>query len=206
MTVQQNVLLAENQEVLKIKLGKILKGHVLTLVMECVNGNTEFVSLKQKILWLPKVGELLVFTRSLTLTCNLKALKDQKWQTRQQFDMGCQHFYDHGTLLKTVECDKNSTREVIDVNIPRRSMKFIVTLCQVKYATDSKRFVNFGVENVKVTIDSYSNSLFSQGPAKSDIDDAARRFFGTKHNVSYDYLTKPQFLKNKYSRVRLSLC
>ena len=115
--------------------------------------------------------------------------------------MGRQLWYGYTTLLKTVEWDKDSTRQVLVVNIPRRSMKGIVILYQKKNATDSEEFVNFGVQSVKVSIEGNLNSVYSQGLVKSDVYDKARRFFGTKENLSNDNLTKLEFLKNKYALV-----
>ena len=46
--------------------------------------------------------------------------------------------YDYTTLLKTLPWGKDNTREVIDVNIPRKSMKAVVLLFPKKDAGDSE--------------------------------------------------------------------
>ena len=49
-------------------------------------------------------------------------------KVRDQYNVGRSLGYDYTTLLKTLSWAKGSTREVIDVNIPRKSMKAIVLL------------------------------------------------------------------------------
>ena len=51
-------------------------------------------------------------------------------ETKAEYDFGRELWYDYTTLLKTLEWNKSSTMEVIDTNIPRKSMKAIVLLCQ----------------------------------------------------------------------------
>ena len=116
------------------------------------------------------------------------------------FNIGCQLWYDYTTLLKTLEWRKDSTREVIDINIPRKSMKSIVLLCTRKTPTECEEFFNAEVEKVKVTIEGNPNSVYSQGLVRSEVYDEAR-FFGTTTDASNDNLTKQEFLKNKYAIV-----
>ena len=71
---------------------------------------------------------------------------------KEGFNIGRQLWYDYTTLLKTLAWSKDSTREVIDINIPRKSMKSILLLCTRKTPTDSEEFYNAEVEKVKVTI------------------------------------------------------
>jgi len=121
---------------------------------------------------------------------------------KEGFDTGRQLWYDYTTLLKTLEWSKSSTREVIDINIPRKSMKSIVLLCTRKNPTDSEEFFNADeVEKVKVTIEGNRNSIYSQGLVRSEIYDEARRFFGTTTDLCNDNLSKLEFLKNKYALV-----
>ena len=49
-------------------------------------------------------------------------------EVKDQYNVGRSLGYDYTTLLKTLSWKKDSTREVIDVNIPRKSMKAIVLL------------------------------------------------------------------------------
>ena len=59
-------------------------------------------------------------------------------KVKDQYSIGRSLFYDYTTLLKTLPWSKSSTREVIDVNIPRRSMKAIVVLFTKKDSGDSE--------------------------------------------------------------------
>ena len=55
-----------------------------------------------------------------------------------KFSLGRSLGYDYTTLLKTLPWSKDSTREVIDINIPRKSMKAVVLLFTKKDAGDSR--------------------------------------------------------------------
>ena len=122
-------------------------------------------------------------------------------EVKDQYEAGRELWYDHTTLLKTLEWSKTSTREVIDINIPRKRMKRIVLLCTRKNPTDSEEFFNAEVEKVKCTIEGNPNSVYSQGLVRSEIYDEARRFFGTTNDMCNDKLSKLEFLKNKYAIV-----
>ena len=52
--------------------------------------------------------------------------------------MGRILWYDYITLSKTEEWNKSSTRQVINVNLPRESVKAIVILFKKKNSTNSK--------------------------------------------------------------------
>ena len=61
-------------------------------------------------------------------------------EVKDQYNIGRSLGYDYTTLLKTLSWKKDSTREVIDVNIPRKSMKAIVLLFTKANADDSENF------------------------------------------------------------------
>ena len=67
--------------------------------------------------------------------------------------------YDYTTLLKTLSWMKNPTREVIDVNIPRKSMKAIVLLFTKADAGGSENFPFAGLTKVNVTVEGNPNEL-----------------------------------------------
>ena len=119
-------------------------------------------------------------------------------ETRQQYEMERQLWYQYTTLLKTEEWDKSSTLQTVDVNVPRKSLKAVV-IFKDKTITDSEKYVNANIESVKVTIEGVPNSVFSQGLAKSNIYNEAKRFFGSKN--SEDNLNKLDFLNDKYALV-----
>lgn len=62
-------------------------------------------------------------------------------RVRGEYNVGRSLGYDYTTLLKTLPWGKDNTREVIDVKIPRKSMKAIVLLFTKKNAGDSEEFV-----------------------------------------------------------------
>ena len=59
---------------------------------------------------------------------------------RGGFNVGRSLGYNYTTLLKTLPWSKDSTREVIDINIPRKSMKAVILLFTKKDAGDSEEF------------------------------------------------------------------
>ena len=124
----------------------------------------------------------------------VKIVKETK-----QHEIGRSLWFNSTTLLKTVEWSKNSTRQVIDINVQRRSMKAIVFLFKKKSATQSEEYVNAEIDKVKVTIEGNPNSVYSQGHVRSDIYDESRHFFGTTKDACS--LSKLDFLKNKYALV-----
>ena len=93
--------------------------------------------------------------------------------------------YDYTTLLKTLPWNKSSTREVIDVKIPRKSMKAVVLLFTKKDAGDSEEFVFPELKRVNVTVEGNPNDIYSEGLAKRDMYREAVRFFGSSTCEKY---------------------
>ena len=71
---------------------------------------------------------------------------------KDQYSVGRSLSYDYTTLLKTLQWNKSSTREVIDVNIPRKSMKAIALLFTKKDAKDREEFTYPGQTRVNVMV------------------------------------------------------
>ena len=67
--------------------------------------------------------------------------EDLAERVRGEYNIGRSLGYEYVTLLKTLPWNKSNTREVIDVNIPRKSMKAVVLLFTKKGAGDSEEFV-----------------------------------------------------------------
>ena len=44
-------------------------------------------------------------------------------KVKDEYEVGREYGYEYTMLLKTLEWSKSSTREVIDINIPRKSMR-----------------------------------------------------------------------------------
>ena len=93
--------------------------------------------------------------------------------------------YDYTTLLKTLPWSKDNTREVIDVNIPRKSMKALVFLFTKKNAGDSEEFVFTNLTRVNVTAEGNPNDIYSEGLAKRDMYREAVRLFGSSTCEKY---------------------
>ena len=106
-------------------------------------------------------------------------------EVKDHYNIGRSLGYDYTTLLKTLSWKKDSTREVIDVNISRKSMKAIVLLFTKADAGDSENFPFANLTRVNVTVEGNSNNLYSEGLAKRDMYDEARRFFGNGLKTSY---------------------
>jgi hypothetical protein len=102
--------------------------------------------------------------------------------------------FEHTTLMKKTEWDKDSTIINETINIPRRSMKAIVMLFTNKTKTDSEEYVYPNIEKVKVTVEGVPNAVYSQGIPKTRLYEEARRLFGTGE-ISHQTLTG--FFKDK---------
>ena len=188
-----DVLLEKNQKILKIKLEKILEGH----------GPYRIKLPEASKVMVAQTGQSVGSYKLTDMNLEFETIEGEELANslKEGFNIGRQLWYDYTTLLKTLEWRKDSTREVIDINIPRKSMKSIVLLCTKKTPTDSEEFFNAEVEKVKVTIEGNPNSVYSQGLVRSEVYDEAKRFFGTTTDASNDNLTKLDFLKNKYAIV-----
>ena len=103
------------------------------------------------------------------------------------------------TLLKTLSWNKDSTLEVIDINIPRKSLKALVLLFTDSDEEDSEHFPFPNLEKVNVTVEGNPNDLYSEGLAKRNMYDEAQRFFGNGLRNSFVSLEK--FYVDKFACV-----
>ena len=83
------------------------------------------------------------------------------------YDAGQSLSYEHATLMKTTEWNRDSTTINKTVNLPRKSMKAVVLLFRNKKITNSEEYVYANIESVKVTIKGIPNLVYSQGILKS---------------------------------------
>ena len=111
--------------------------------------------------------------------------EDLAEKVRGEYNIGRSLGYDCTTLLKTLPWSKDNTREVIDVNIPRKSMKAVVLLFTKKNAGDSEEFVFPELTRVNVTVEGNPNDIYSEGLAKRDMYREAVRFFGSSTCEKY---------------------
>ena len=117
-------------------------------------------------------------------------------EVKDQYNIGRSLGYNYTTLLKTLSWRKDSTREVIDVNIPSKSMKAIVLLFAKADAGDSENFPFANLTRVNVTVE---GNLYSEGLAKRDMYDEARRFFG--NDLKTSYVSRRNFYADKFACV-----
>ena len=61
-------------------------------------------------------------------------------EMRSSYEVGRSLAYDYSTLLKTLSWSKSSAREVIDINIPRRSLKAVISLFTQPGSGDSEKY------------------------------------------------------------------
>ena len=118
--------------------------------------------------------------------------------------LASQYSHDYTTLLKTLPWNKSSTREVIDVNILRKSMKALVLLFTKKDAGDSEEFVFPELKRVNVTVEGNPNDIYSEGLAKRDMYREAVRFFGSSTREKYlgsKCVSRRKFYTNKFACV-----
>ena len=99
-------------------------------------------------------------------------------QALSGYEIGRSLSYEHVSLLRKTEWDKDSTLISETVNLPRKSMKAIVMLFKEKGAvTDSEKYVYPNITGVKITVEGVPNAIFSQGMKKHHFFIEARRFF-----------------------------
>ena len=125
-------------------------------------------------------------------------------EVKDQYSIGRSLGYDYTTLLKTLPWNKSSTREVIDVNIPRKSMKAVVLLFTKKDAGDSEEFVFPELKRVNVTVEGNPNDIYSEVLAKRDMYREAVRFFGSSTYAKYlgsKCVSRRKFYTDKFACV-----
>ena len=125
--------------------------------------------------------------------------EDLAREVRDKYMVGRSLGYDYTTLLKTLSWDKDSTRQVIDVNIPRKSLKAIVLLFSKAGEDDSEYYPFPNLTNVNVTVEGIPNDLYSDGLKKRDMYAEAKRFFDNGLDTSFVSLEK--LYNNKFACV-----
>ena len=198
-----DVLLEKNQKFLKIKLGKILEGYGPYAPYDMSHVEYRVKLPESSKVLLAQTGENIGNYKLTDISFEFETIEGEELAktVKSEYEAGRQLWYDHTTLLKTLEWRKDSTRETIDINIPRKSMRGIVLLFTKKNPTDSEEFFNAKIEHVEVSIEGNPNSVYSQGLTKSEIYNEARRFFGKAKDVNNHNLSKLNFLKDKYALV-----
>ena len=130
--------------------------------------------------------------------------EDLAERVRGEYNIGRSLGYDYTTLLKTLPWGKDNTREVIDVNIPRKSMNAVVLLFTKKGAGDSEEFVFPNLTRVNVTVEGNPDDIYSDGLAKRDMYREAVRFFGSSTCEKYlglKCVSRRKFYMDKFACV-----
>ena len=120
-------------------------------------------------------------------------------EVRSSYEVRRSLAYDYSTLLKTLSWSKSSTREVIDINIPRRSLKAVILLFTKPVAKDSENCPFPNITRISVTVEGNSNDIYSDGLMKRKMYDKARRYFGSK-DVK-DNVSCREYYTNKFAMV-----
>ena len=159
-----DVLMVKNQKILKIKLGKILEGHGPYAPYDMSDFEYRIKLPDASKIMNTQTGETVDRYKLTDMNLEYETIEGVQLakEVKDQYEVGRELWYDHTTLLKTLEWSKTSTREVIDINIPRKSLKGIVLLCTRKNPTDSEEFFNAEVKKVKCTIEGNPNSVYSR--------------------------------------------
>ena len=85
---------------------------------------------------------------------------DLAMEVLRGYEAGQSLAYEHVTLMKTTEWNKDSTTVNETINLPRKSMRATVLLFRNKNVTDSEQFVYPNIESVKITIEGIPKSRF----------------------------------------------
>ena len=102
--------------------------------------------------------------------------------------------FQHVTMLKSIEWDKDTTIVNETINIPRKSMQGILMLFQEK---DPEKFVNPNITSVKITIEGVPNMIYSQGlPKKRSFEEAQRLL---EYDMNDPQMKITDFYNDKYA-------
>lgn len=149
-------------------------------------------------------GEDIGEYKDLHLEYEIIESEDLVREVKDQYSIGRSLGYGYTTMLKTLPWNKSSTREVIDVNIPRKSMKAVVLLFTKKNPGDSEEFVFPELTKVNVTVESNPNDIYSEGLTKRDMYRQAVRFFGSSGCKGYlgsKCVSRRKFYTDKFAYV-----
>jgi hypothetical protein len=184
----------------KIKLGQILNNHG-------VNTPYDMNSDIQYKIRLPKADTIMMAQNGQSVAgYSLEGLEleyetiespDLASQALNGYEVGRSLSYEHVTLLRKSEWNKDSTLVNETINLPRKSMKAIVMLFKIKEgATNSEKYFYPSISGVKITVEGIPNAIFSQRMKKHHFFTEARRFFLNRKRDTMpieDFYTKNHF-------------
>ena len=105
--------------------------------------------------------------------------------------------FEHVTMLKFVEWDKDATIVNETINIPRKGMRGILMLFQEKDEKDPEKFVYPNITSLKITIEGVPNMIYSQGLPKKSIFEEAQRLL--EYDMNDPQMKITDFYNDKYA-------
>ena len=187
-----------------LKLEKILSTHGLYAPYGMMNNF-------QYVITLPKASDIMkaqsgqsvagYSLENLELEYETIENSDLTQQVLEKYTMGRSLSFNHVTLMKTVEWDKDATLHNETINIPRKSMKAIVLLFRNKTITDSEEFLYPNISEVKISIEGIPNSIYSQGLPKNRFFEEAFRIFHRGYESCESVMTLEKFYKDAFALV-----
>ena len=187
----------------RIKLGKILEDHGLYAPHSMTN-NLEYV------VKLPTASDIMkaqsgsnVGGYSLeNIELEYETIENQELtdEVVSGYEVGRSLSFEHVTMMKTTEWDKDNTLVNETINLPRKSMRAIIMLFKSKSPAGSEEYVYPDIDSVKVTIEGVPNSVNSQGIPKSRFYEEASRVFG-RYGLSEEIVTMREFYKDQFALV-----
>ena len=187
----------------RIKLGKILEDHGLYAPYSMIHNLQYGITLPQASDIMTAQSGSAVEGYSLTnIELEYETIENQELanEATKVYDIGKSLNFDHVTLMKTTEWDKDTTLINETINLPRKSMKAVVLLFKSKTPSGSEEYVYPNIEGVKVTIEGVPNSVYSQGIPKSRFHEEAGRLFGRYHNCEKTVPIR-EFFKDQFACV-----
>ena len=184
----------------RIRLGKILEDHGLYAPYSMINNFQYSITLPSASdIMKAQSGEAVEGYSLENIELEYETIENQDLanHTTESYEIGRSLSFEHVTLMKTTEWDKDSTLINETINLPRKSMKAVVLLFKTKTPSGSEEFVYPNIESVRVTIEGVPNSVYSQGIPKSRFREEAGRLFGRyydpERSVSLREFYKDQF-------------
>ena len=187
----------------RIKLGKILDDHGLYAPYSMINNLQYSITLpRASEIMNAQSGEAVEGYSLENIELEYETIENQELanEATEIYETGKSLDFDHVTLMKTTEWDKDSTLVNETINLPRRSMKAVVLLFKSKTPSGSEEYLYPNIQEVKVTIEGVPNSVYSQGIPKSRLHEEAGRLFGRYHNCEKSVPIR-DFYKNQFACV-----
>ena len=187
-----------------LKLEKILSDHGLYAPYGMINNF-------QYVLTFPKASEIMKAPSGQSVAGYTLENLELEYETIENQDLaidvlsnyttGRSLSYNHVTLMKTVEWDKDATLHNETINIPWKSMKAVV-LFRNKTVTDSEQFVYPNITEVKISVEGVPNSIYSQGLPKRRFFEEAFRIFHrgpSRYENSDTVMSIEKFYKDSFA-------